>query len=59
MLKNELEHLCSLEQVPDDHFTFTAVPPKIVGMGTRSVKAELMSILYNSWAHITNTLWLK
>lgn len=34
-----VEHLCNLEQVPENHFTFTAVPPKIVGMGTFPVRA--------------------
>lgn len=34
-----VEHLCNLAQVPDDGFTFSAVPPKIKGMGTFPVRA--------------------
>jgi kynurenine formamidase len=33
------EHLTGLEHVPDAGFTFTAVPPKVVGMGTFPVRA--------------------
>jgi kynurenine formamidase len=33
------EHLCNLDQLPDRGFTFTAVPPKIKGMGTFPVRA--------------------
>jgi arylformamidase len=33
------EHLCNLDQLPDKDFTFTAVPPKIKGMGTFPVRA--------------------
>lgn len=33
------EHLCNLEQLPDEGFTFSAVPPKIKGMGTFPVRA--------------------
>lgn len=33
------EHLCSLDQLPDRGFTFTAVPPKVKGMGTFPVRA--------------------
>lgn len=33
-----VEHLRGLEQLPD-HFTFTAVPPKLAGMGTFPVRA--------------------
>ncbi|MGZ8345683.1 MAG: cyclase family protein [Allosphingosinicella sp.] len=33
------EHLTGLERLPDAGFTFTAVPPKIVGMGTFPVRA--------------------
>ncbi|MCB9081122.1 MAG: cyclase family protein [Lewinellaceae bacterium] len=33
------EHLCALEVLPESGFTFTAVPPKIVGMGTFPVRA--------------------
>ena len=33
------EHLTGLEQLPDTGFRFTAVPPKIKGMGTFPVRA--------------------
>lgn len=33
------EHLCGLDQLPEKDFTFTAVPPKIKGMGTFPVRA--------------------
>jgi len=33
------EHLCNLDQLPENGFTFTAVPPKIKGMGTFPVRA--------------------
>jgi arylformamidase len=33
------EHLTGLEQLPDSGFKFSAVPPKIVGMGTFPVRA--------------------
>jgi len=33
------EHLCNLEQLPDTDFYFSAVPPKIEGMGTFPVRA--------------------
>jgi arylformamidase len=33
------EHLCNLDQLPNENFTFTAVPPKIKGMGTFPVRA--------------------
>jgi arylformamidase len=42
LLKSEItiaEHLCNLDQLPDNGFTFTAVPPKIKGMGTFPVRA--------------------
>lgn len=42
LLKSEIsivEHLSSLDQLPDSGFTFTAVPPKIKGMGTFPVRA--------------------
>jgi kynurenine formamidase len=35
-----VEHLCNLEALPHDGFTFTAVPPKIAGMGTFTVRAH-------------------
>jgi arylformamidase len=42
LLKAEIiiaEHLTSLDQLPDNGFTFTAVPPKMKGMGTFPVRA--------------------
>ena len=42
LLKSEIiiaEHLCSLDQLPDSGFTFTATPPKVKGMGTFPVRA--------------------
>jgi kynurenine formamidase len=35
-----VEHLTALESLPRDGFTFTAVPPKIAGMGTFTVRAH-------------------
>jgi kynurenine formamidase len=35
-----VEHLTALEQLPADGFTFTAVPPKVAGMGTFTVRAH-------------------
>ena len=34
-----VEHLTGLEQLPDDKFKFSAVPPKMRGMGTFLVRA--------------------
>lgn len=34
-----VEHLCGLERLPDSGFRFSAVPPKIKGMGTFPVRA--------------------
>jgi arylformamidase len=34
-----VEHMCGLEQLPDSGFRFSAVPPKIKGMGTFPVRA--------------------
>ena len=34
-----VEHLCGLDQLPDSGFTFTAVPPRVVGFGTFPVRA--------------------
>ena len=34
-----VEHLCGLDQLPADGFRFTAVPPKIEGAGTFTVRA--------------------
>lgn len=43
LLKNEIlivEHLCNLESLPDNQpFTFSAVPPKMKGVGTFPVRA--------------------
>jgi len=42
LLKNEIlivEHLTQLHQLKDQPFTFSAVPPKIEGMGTFPVRA--------------------
>jgi len=42
LLENEIlivEHLCALNEVPDRGFSFSAVPPKIHGMGTFPVRA--------------------
>jgi kynurenine formamidase len=42
LLREEIliaEHLCNLQQLPDGGFTFTAVPPKLVGVGTFPVRA--------------------
>ncbi len=33
------EHLCNLNNVPDEGFTFTALPPKFKGVGTFPVRA--------------------
>jgi kynurenine formamidase len=33
------EHLCNLGSLPDDGFAFSAVPPKVRGMGTFPVRA--------------------
>ena len=35
-----VEHLTALHELPRDGFTFTAVPPKIAGMGTFTVRAH-------------------
>ena len=34
-----VEHLCNLQLLPDDGFTFNAVPPKFKGVGTFPVRA--------------------
>jgi len=34
-----VEHLTNLDLLPDDQFTFSAIPPKIKGMGTFPVRA--------------------
>ena len=42
LLREEIliaEHLCRLQELPDAGFTFTAVPPKLVGVGTFPVRA--------------------
>lgn len=38
-----VEHLTNLESLPRDGFTFTAVPPKIEGMGTFTVRAHAIA----------------
>jgi arylformamidase len=42
LLKSEIlivEHLCNLEEVPDEGFSFSAIPPKFKGVGTFPVRA--------------------
>jgi kynurenine formamidase len=42
LLANEIfivEHLCNLDQLPAGGFTFTALPPKVKGVGTFPVRA--------------------
>jgi kynurenine formamidase len=42
LLREEIliaEHLCNLQQLPSAGFTFTAVPPKLVEVGTFPVRA--------------------
>jgi arylformamidase len=42
LLRTEIlivEHLCCLEQLPDEGFTFSALPPKFKGVGTFPVRA--------------------
>jgi kynurenine formamidase len=34
-----VEHMANLDQLPADHFLFTSVPPKVLGMGTFPVRA--------------------
>jgi len=34
-----VEHLCNLESLPDDGFSFNAIPPKLKGVGTFPVRA--------------------
>jgi kynurenine formamidase len=34
-----VEHLCGLENLPEEGFYFNAIPPKIKGMGTFPVRA--------------------
>lgn len=34
-----VEHLCNLQQLPEEGFTFSAVPPKFKGVGTFPVRA--------------------
>jgi arylformamidase len=34
-----VEHLCNLDKIPSSGFTFTALPPKIKGIGTFPVRA--------------------
>lgn len=37
-----VEHMTNLDQVPDEGFIFSAVPPKVKGMGTFPVRAYAM-----------------
>lgn len=42
LLKDEIlivEHLCNLDKIPDEGFTFSAIPPKFKGVGTFPVRA--------------------
>jgi arylformamidase len=42
LLRNDIlivEHLTGLESLPDDEFLFSAIPPKVRGMGTFPVRA--------------------
>ena len=42
LLRSEIlivEHLCNLGVLPDDGFTFSALPPKFAGVGTFPVRA--------------------
>jgi arylformamidase len=42
LLENEIlivEHLCNLNLLPQDNFTFSAIPPKFKGVGTFPVRA--------------------
>lgn len=34
-----IEHLCNLNKLPAENFTFTAAPPKFKGVGTFPVRA--------------------
>ena len=34
-----VEHLCNLAALPDEGFTFSAIPPKLRGVGTFPVRA--------------------
>jgi kynurenine formamidase len=34
-----VEHLCNLGELPDEGFTFSAIPPKFKGVGTFPVRA--------------------
>lgn len=34
-----VEHLCNLSELPENNFLFSAVPPKVKGMGTFPVRA--------------------
>jgi arylformamidase len=37
-----VEHLTNLDALPHDGFAFTAVPPKIEGLGTFTVRAHAL-----------------
>ena len=41
-----VRHLCKLDQILSDGFSFTALPPKIKGMGTFPVRAVAKIIAY-------------
>ncbi len=34
-----VEHLCNMQSLPDTNFTFSAIPPKIKGVGTFPIRA--------------------
>ena len=38
-----IEHMCQLEQLEGNDFSFTAVPPKIKGLGSFPVRAFAVS----------------
>ena len=42
LLRNDIivaEHLCNLQSLPEENFSFTAAPPKVKGAGTFPVRA--------------------
>ncbi|MCB0373950.1 MAG: cyclase family protein, partial [Muricauda sp.] len=42
-----VEHLCNLSQLPKNNFRFSAIPPKIKGMGTFPVRAHAKIVKNN------------
>ncbi|WP_104382942.1 cyclase family protein [Sphingobacterium sp. HMA12] len=48
-----VEHLCNLNKLPAENFTFTAVPPKFKGVGTFPVRA-FASVKRNNYIQIRN-----